>query len=331
MARSRVLSGIQPTGSAHLGNLLGAFNSWVRDQEVNDSIFLIVDLHSLTVGIDPKQLKENTLAMAAMLFAVGIDPQKATVVVQSQVPQHCQLCWIMECTATFGELSRMTQFKDKSKGSEMVRAGLFTYPALMAADILLYQAETVPVGADQTQHLELARDLAIRFNRTYGDTFAIPKGEQPKVAARVMDLADPLTKMSKSSSKPSGIIYLSDSDDAIRRKVMRAKTDTYSAVEYKPQDLERAGVTNLLEILSALTGREPSDLGGQFASYGELKEAVAEQLVKAIAPIRERYEELRHDRPHLEEMLEVGRERAEKIAAKTIEAVYQRVGLLGWR
>ncbi len=328
MAKQRVLSGIQPTGRAHIGNYLGAFVNWVRDQSLNDSIFLVVDLHGLTVENDRDSMGAATLDMAATLFAVGIDPGQATVVIQSHVPGHVQLGWVMECTATYGELSRMTQFKDKSKGLSKVRVGLFTYPALMAADILLYHADLVPVGDDQTQHLELARDLAIRFNNAYGETFTVPKAQRVAHGSRVMDLANPLQKMSKSSSSPQGIIFLSDSDDEIARKIARAKTDTFNELAYLPEDPERAGVTNLLEMLGALTGKAPEECAGEFSGYGQLKKALTEALVELLTPIKIRFELFQTDPAELARLLAQGADRANEIASDTVRVVYDRLGLV---
>ncbi len=323
----RVLSGVQPTGVSHLGNLLGAFMNFVRNQEWAECIYLVADLHSLTVDQVPAQLREQRLDLVATLLAVGIDPSRSILVMQSEVPEHAELGWIMESTATYGELARMTQFKDKARQQAKVRASLFTYPALMAADILLYQATRVPVGEDQRQHLELARTLAERFNNAYGPTFVVPEGQLPTYAARVMDLQEPTQKMSKSSSSLAGIILLSDDDGTIRRKIMRARTDSYDEVAWSPNDPDRAGVTNLLEILAALEGEAPADLAKRFARYGELKEAVAQAVVDAVGPVRDRMRALRSDERALRAVLDDGRERAREIATATMATVRERLGL----
>lgn len=324
----RVLSGVQPTGQPTLGNYLGAFRQWRNQQQEYESVFLIVDQHALTVEHNPTALREGTLQMAALLFAIGIDPTRSTVVVQSHVPGHSQLAWLMECTATYGELSRMTQFKDKSKGSAMVRAGLFTYPALMAADILLYQTDLVPVGEDQIQHIELARTVATRFNNSYGNVFTLPRAVIPPVAARVMDLSHPEMKMSKSSVDGQGNIYLLDSDDQIRRKIAKAKTDLFNEVQYVEDNPERAGVRNLLEILSALTDREPKEVAADFQRYGDLKEATATAVIEHLSPIRERYQYYLADQVKLESWLLMGRDRATQIASATLQMAYDAVGFL---
>lgn len=325
MVRERLLSGVQPSGRATLGNFLGAFQQWRESQAEYASIFLVVDQHAITVEHDPSELRARVHEMTALLLAAGIDPERSIVVRQSQVPAHSQLAWVLECTVTFGELSRMTQFKDKSRRHQTITAGLFTYPALMAADILLYDAEVVPVGEDQVQHLELTRVIAQRFNNRYGETFKLPRAVVPKVAARVMDLAEPTAKMSKSSDSPSNV-YLFDSDEDIRRKVMRAKTDSFGEVVYRPDDPDRAGVTNLLEILAGLTGEVPEALAMRFENYGALKEAVADAITTALAPVRERARELLARPRVLDEVLAAGRDRAVGIARAKLEEVYARVG-----
>ncbi|WP_041661694.1 tryptophan--tRNA ligase [Acidimicrobium ferrooxidans] len=324
---NRVLSGVQPTGVGHLGTLLGAFMNFLADQERAECIFLVADLHSLTVDQDPAALRRQRYELVATFLAVGIDPLKSTIVMQSEVPEHAELAWVMESTATYGELARMTQFKDKSARQTKVRASLFTYPALMAADILLYQADVVPVGEDQLQHLELTRTLAERFNGAYGPTFTVPKGQLPTHAARVMDLAEPTSKMSKSSSSQAGIVFLTDDDATIRRKFLRARTDSFAEVVWKPDDPSRAGVTNLVEILAALEGTDASSVAARFDRYGPLKEAVAEAAVAAIAPVRERFMALRDDEATLRGVLDQGRERARDIARTTMAVVRDRLGL----
>lgn len=324
----RVLSGIQPTGRTHLGNYLGALRQWERDQHEADSYYAIVDLHAITVEHSPLALREAVLELGAILFACGIDPQVATVFLQSQIPAHAQLGWVMECTATFGELSRMTQFKDKGRGSESIRAGLLTYPALMAADILLYQADRVPIGDDQKQHLELARDLVQRFNRLYGETLKVPEPSIPKVAARVMDLQSPLQKMSKSTSRDSGIVYLLDSPSEIKKKISRAVTDTDGRLVYEPENAEKAGLNNLLEIYAALDTTRPEELAASFSGYGALKSELSDNLIAHLEPVQSRYSELISDKGELLALLEIGRNRANVIANETLSAVYEAVGFL---
>ncbi|MEY4607353.1 MAG: tryptophanyl-tRNA synthetase, partial [Actinomycetota bacterium] len=289
---TRVLSCIQPTGEVHLGNYLGALRNWVSGQHQKDAFHGIVDLHALTVTDSPGVLGENTLQLAAMLFAVGLDPDIATVFVQSHVTEHSQLGWIMECTVSFGELSRMTQFKDKAarREADFVAAGLFTYPALQAADILLYDTDEVPVGDDQRQHIEITRDIAIRFNHRFGDTFVLPKAVTPAAGARVMDLQDPTSKMSKSSSSESGIVNLLDEPAAIVRKFKRAVTDSDSDVRFDREG--KPGVSNLLEILAACTGSSPADVAARYSQYGPLKSDTGEAVVEMLRPVQARYREL---------------------------------------
>ena len=284
---ARVFSGIQPTGSVHLGNLLGALRNWVDDQHTADCLFCVVDLHALTVPQDPRQLRAKTLELATILLAVGIDPDLSTLFVQSHVPEHTELSWMLECTAAFGELRRMTQFKDKSASSEFVSAGLFTYPALMAADILLYDTDRVPVGDDQRQHLELARDLAVRFNSRYGETFVVPEAAIPRVGARVMDLQRPENKMSKSEESPQGTVVVLEDLKAVEKKIKRAVTDTETEVRYDP--VAKPGVSNLLSILAAATGRTPDECAGGYSQYGPLKADTAAAVVELLAPVQQRY------------------------------------------
>ncbi|MEX2625689.1 MAG: tryptophan--tRNA ligase, partial [Ilumatobacteraceae bacterium] len=276
---TRVLSCIQPTGQVHLGNLLGALRGWVAGQHANDVYHGIVDLHALTVTDTPGVVGDDTLELAAALFAVGLDPDVATVFVQSHLAEHSQLAWVMECTVSYGELARMIQFKDKSSSREgsFVSAGLFTYPALQAADILLYDADEVPVGDDQRQHVEITRDIAIRFNHRFGDTFVVPEAVTPAAGARVMDLQDPTSKMSKSSSSESGCVYLTDPPEVVTKKFKRAVTDSETDVRYDPD--AKPGVSNLLDILGAATGRAPADLAGDFTQYGTLKAAAGDAVV----------------------------------------------------
>jgi tryptophanyl-tRNA synthetase len=325
---TRVLSCIQPTGDVHLGNYLGALRNWVSGQHKADVFHGIVDLHALTVTEEPRVIGGNTLQLAAVLFAVGLDPDVATVFVQSHVPEHSQLGWIMECTVSFGELSRMTQFKDKAakREAEFVSAGLFTYPALQAADILLYDANEVPVGDDQRQHIEITRDIAIRFNHRFGDTFVIPKSVTPPSGARVMDLLNPTSKMSKSGDDDSGVIYLLDDPAKIEKKFKRAVTDSETEVIF---DRERKpGVSNLLEILAAATGTTPQKAAETYTRYGDLKSASAQAVIEMLAPIQAKYFELLNDQGELMRLLHKGNARAKQVASKTLSRAQQAIGFL---
>ena len=324
---TRVLSCIQPTGEVHLGNYLGALRNWVSGQHTNDVFHGIVDLHALTVTDTPGVLGKQTLQLAAILFAVGLDPQVATVFVQSHIPEHSQLGWIMECTVSFGELSRMTQFKDKSakREADFVSAGLFTYPALQAADILLYDAAEVPVGDDQRQHIEITRDIALRFNHRFGDTFVVPKAVTPPTGARVMDLQEPTNKMSKSGDGEAGIIYLLDDPAAIVKKFKRAVTDSDNEVAF---DRERKpGVSNLLEILAAATNESPASLATTYTQYGKLKLDTGEAVAEMLRPIQTRYHELMADPAELSNLLALGKDRASKIAQATLARAHSAIGL----
>ena len=325
---ARVLSCIQPTGDVHLGNYLGALRNWVSGQHENDVFHGIVDLHALTVTETPGVLGDQTLSLAAMLFAVGLDPDVATVFVQSHLPQHSQLAWIMECTVSYGELSRMTQFKDKAakREADFVSAGLFTYPALQAADILLYDANEVPVGDDQRQHIEITRDIAIRFNHRFGETFVLPKAVTPKAGARVMDLQNPEAKMSKSSSGDSGIVYLLDDPGTIERKFKRAVTDSQSEVVY--DRVRKPGVANLLEILATASGATPEAVAKTYSQYGPLKADTGAAVAAMLAPIRERYHQLMNDRGELARLIRRGDERAEQVAAATLARAQAAIGML---
>ena len=324
----RVLSCIQPTGSVHLGNYLGALVNWVSGQHDGDVFHGIVDLHALTVTDTPGVLGNQTLELAAMLFAVGLDPEVATVFVQSHIHEHTELAWIMECTVSFGELSRMTQFKDKSakRESDFVSAGLFTYPALQAADILLYDAEEVPVGDDQRQHIEITRDIAVRFNHRFGDTFVLPKAVHPKAGARVMDLQDPTSKMSKSAAVDNGIIYLLDDNSVISKKFKRAVTDSDGVVSYDRQ--AKPGIANLLDILSACTGTSVEILSEKYTQYGALKTDAGDAVITLIEPIRARYNELMSDPAELSRLLFIGNQRAREVAAVSLGRAHRAIGLL---
>jgi tryptophanyl-tRNA synthetase len=324
---ARVLSCIQPTGEVHLGNYLGALRNWVSGQHTNDVFHGIVDLHALTITDTPGVLGKQTLQLAAILFAVGLDPQIATVFVQSHIPEHSQLGWIMECTVSFGELSRMTQFKDKSakREADFVSAGLFTYPALQAADILLYDAAEVPVGDDQRQHIEITRDIALRFNHRFGDTFVVPKAVTPPTGARVMDLQEPTNKMSKSGDGEAGIIYLLDDPASIVKKFKRAVTDSDNEVEF---DRERKpGVSNLLEILAAVTTESPASLATTYTQYGKLKQDTGEAVAEMLRPIQSRYHELMADPAELSNLLALGKDRASKVAQATLARAHSAIGL----
>ena len=317
---------MQPSGELHLGGYLGAFRSWVAGQESSDAYYCIVDLHALTLEHDAASLAERTFEMAIDLLAIGLDPELCTLFVQSHVPEHSQLTWLLECTATMGELRRMTQFKDKGGEQESVRVGLFTYPVLQAADILLYDAEEVPVGEDQRQHLELARDVAQRFNGRYGETFVVPRATVPAVAARVMDLQEPARKMSKSVSSPLGTVLVLDPPAEIERKVKKAVTDTQTEVRFDP--VAKPGVSNLLELLAAASGGDPDALAGQYSSYGALKADVAAAVVEMLRPVRERRSELEKDRGHVAKVLSNGAEKAGEIASATYARAAGAIGLL---
>ena len=325
---TRVLSCIQPTGAVHLGNHLGALVNWVSGQHEKDVFHGIVDLHALTVADSPDIIGRRTVDLAAVLFAVGLDPEVATVFVQSHIHEHSELSWIMECTVSYGELSRMTQFKDKSnKGeSEFVSAGLFTYPALMAADILLYDAEEVPVGEDQRQHVEITRDIAVRFNGRFGETFVMPRAVHPRAGARVMDLQDPTSKMSKSASTDAGIIHLLDDPASIEKKFRRAVTDSENEVRY--DRTAKPGVSNLLDILSACTGESVEDLAHRYSQYGPLKKDAGDAVVALLSPVQARYRELTSDPGELARLLRTGNERAREIASRTLGRVREAIGFM---
>lgn len=311
-----------------MGNYLGALRNWVVGQHECDAFHGIVDLHALTVTDRPGVLGTSTLELAATLFAVGLDPEVATVFVQSHVPEHAQLGWVMECTVSYGELSRMTQFKDKSakREADFVSAGLFTYPALQAADILLYDADEVPVGEDQRQHIEITRDIAMRFNGRFGDTFVVPKIVTPRAGAKVTDLQEPTAKMSKSSNTDAGIVYLLDEPAAILKKFKRAVTDSDGEVRF--DRAEKPGVSNLIEILAACTSRTPQQVAGEYTQYGPLKADTGEAVVEILAPIQHRYHELMGDKAELSRLLRTGAEKARAVASATLERTYNNIGLL---
>lgn len=326
--RPRVFSGIQPTGRKTLGNYSGGFRQYVQTQEQGDAFFCIVDLHSITVDYDPTELHESTLDLAALLFASGLDAERSTVFCQSHVTAHAEAAWLLSAVTSYGQLGRMTQFKDKSAGREFVSAGLFTYPVLMAGDILLYQTDLVPIGDDQRQHLELARDVAERFNHRFGETFRIPEGVFPEIGGRIMDLQEPTKKMSTTLSSEQGAVYITDPPDAIRRKFKAAVTDSEREIRYDPDG--KPGISNLLEIMSVATGEPIAELERRFAGagYGEFKEAVGEAVVELLAPIRERFEALRSDERELKRLLALGAEKARRVAEPTLEAMYERMGFV---
>ncbi|MBB4983506.1 MULTISPECIES: tryptophan--tRNA ligase [Streptomyces] len=327
----RVLSGIQPTaGSFHLGNYLGAVRQWVALQETHDAFYMVVDLHAITVPQDPAELRANTRLAAAQLLAAGLDPERCTLFVQSHVPEHAQLAWVMNCLTGFGEASRMTQFKDKSakQGVGNASVGLFTYPILQVADILLYQAHEVPVGEDQRQHIELTRDLAERFNGRFGETFTIPKPYILKETGKIFDLQDPTIKMSKSASSPKGLINLLDDPKVTAKKVKSAVTDTDTVIRFDPEN--KAGVSNLLSIMSTLTGTSVEDLEKSYEGkmYGALKTDLAEVMVDFVTPFRDRTQEYLDDPETLDSVLAKGAEKARAVAAETLAQTYERIGFL---
>jgi len=331
MSTKRVLSGIQPTSdSFHLGNYLGALKQWVELQDGNDAFYCIVDLHALTGDLDPALLRKRILASAAQLIALGISPEKSTLFVQSHVAEHNQLGWIMECIAGFGEANRMTQFKDKSAkgGADSARVGLFTYPMLQAADILLYQAHYVPVGEDQRQHIELTRDLATRFNTRFGDTFRIPEGYILKSGAKIYDLQEPTNKMSKSAGSAAGVLEIMDTPEANTKKIKSATTDAGREVTF--DEKEKPGISNLLTIHAALSGKSVADLENEFAGkgYGDFKAAVAEVVVEYLRPIRSRALELLDDEAHLVKVLHAGADKARTVASATVAETYKNLGLV---
>ena len=330
-AKKRVLSGIQPTSdSFHLGNYVGAVKNWITMQEENDAFYCVVDLHSLTVEQDPTLLRKRTLTSVAQLLALGLDPEKCTLFVQSQVPAHNQLAWIMECVTGFGEASRMTQFKDKSQknGNDRTVVGLFTYPMLMAADILLYQTNFVPVGEDQRQHVDLTRDLATRFNSKYGKSFVVPEPYIMKATAKIYDLQDPTSKMSKSADSASGLIDLLDTPEVNTKKIKSAVTDTGREILF--DETNKAGISNLLTIHSALSGKSISELENEFAGkgYGDFKGAVAEVVVETLRPVRDKTNELLSDGNYLASVLKQGAEKASEVADATVKHVYEVLGLI---
>ncbi|MGC9219773.1 MAG: tryptophan--tRNA ligase [Solirubrobacteraceae bacterium] len=323
----RIFSGIQPTGRKHLGNYIGAIRQYVAGQDRGESIYCIVDLHATTVAYNPVALRSGLYDLAALLLAAGLDPQRCVFFRQSDVPEHAELQWLLMSVTAYGELSRMTQFKDKSAQQEFISAGIFSYPVLMAADILLYDTDQVPVGDDQRQHVELARDVAARFNARFGETFVIPRGVFPEVGARIMDLQAPERKMSTTGGTPQGTVYVLDEPAVVLKKFRSAVTD--SGREIRRGGPEKAGVTNLLEILAAIGGTSLDDLEAHFdgVGYGDLKKAVADAVVETLAPVRERYGQLRADEDTLEEILRLGSVKAQQLAAAKMLAVREAMGV----
>jgi tryptophanyl-tRNA synthetase len=321
----RIFSGIQPTGAKHLGNYIGAIRQYVAYQEHGDAFICVVDLHSITVGHDPRELRDSTVSVAALLFAAGLDPERSTVFVQSHVPAHPEAAWLLGSVTSFGELRRMTQFKEKAEQQEFVSAGLFTYPVLQAADILLYQTDVVPIGEDQRQHVELTRDVAERFNTRFGETFRLPEAVFPEVGARIMDLQVPENKMSTTGGTPQGTVLVLDEPDAIRKKLRSAVTDSGREIVRSP---EKAGITNLVEIMSVATGEPPEAIEARYdgAGYGTFKQDAAEAVVSFLEPVRRRYEELRADEGELRRLIALGAEKAREASAPTLAAIYERMG-----
>jgi tryptophanyl-tRNA synthetase len=325
---ARIFSGIQPTGAKHFGNYSGGFRQYAATQERGEAFFCVVDLHSITVPYDPTELQETTLDLAAMLFATGLNPDRSTVFVQSHVSAHAEAAWLLGAVATFGELRRMTQFKEKGSQQESILAGLFTYPVLMAGDILLYQADLVPIGDDQRQHLELARDLAERFNTRFGETFKLPEGIYPETGSRIMDLQEPEKKMSTTGGTAQGTIGLLDPPEVVRKKLKVAVTDSGTDVRYAPE--EKAGISNLLEIMSVATGEPVAQLESRYdgSGYGAFKEDVGEAVVALLVPVQERYEALRADEGELRALLGRGAAKASEEAAPTLARMYEGMGFV---
>ena len=323
----RIFSGIQPTGAKHFGNYSGGFRQYAETQERGEGFFCIVDLHSITTEYDPADLHDTSLDLAALLFATGLDPRRSTVFAQSHVPAHAEAAWLLSAVTSYGQLGRMTQFKDKGEGREFVSAGLFTYPILMAGDILLYQTDIVPIGEDQRQHLELARDIAERFNTRFGKTFQVPDGVYPEVGARIMDLQEPTKKMSTTGGTAQGTLLLLDPPDVIRKKVKSAVTDSGSEVR---RGEDKPGVTALIDIMSVATGEEPEAIEARYDSggYGQFKADVAEAVIALVEPIQARYRELREDPGELARLLAVGAEKARAASAPTLAEMYERMGFV---
>jgi tryptophanyl-tRNA synthetase len=324
----RIFSGIQPTGAKHLGNYIGAIRNYVATQERGEAFFCIVDLHSITTDYEPEELREATLSLAALLFAAGLDPDRSTVFVQSHVSAHPEAAWLLGSVTSYGELRRMTQFKEKGDQQEFVSAGLFTYPVLQAADILLYQTDVVPIGDDQRQHLELSRNVAERFNSRYGETFRLPEALIPEVGGRIMDLQEPTKKMSTTGGTPQGTVGVLDPPETIRKKFKTAVTDSGTDVRHAPE--EKPGISNLMEILAIVGGQELPEIEARYdgQGYGAFKDEVAEAVVAALDPIRLRYEELRGDAAELDRLLALGAGKAREASAPTLAQMYERMGFV---
>jgi len=323
----RIFSGIQPTGAKHFGNYSGGFRQYAATQERNDAFFCIVDLHSITVDFDPVDLRERSLDLAALLFATGLDPDRSTVFAQSHVKAHAEAAWLLSSVTSYGQLGRMTQFKEKGDRQEFVTAGLFTYPVLMAGDILLYQTDAVPIGDDQRQHLELARDVAERFNARFGETFKVPDGIYPEIGARIMDLQEPTKKMSTTGGTPQGTLLMLDPPDTIRKKVRSAVTDSGTEVRRAG---EKPGVSNLIDIMTVATGEPAEDVEARYDSggYGQFKADVAEAVIALLEPIQARYNEFRADDAELTRMLAAGADKARAASAPTLAQMYERMGFV---
>ena len=324
----RVFSGIQPTGDKHLGNYIGAIRQYVASQDTADPVFCIVDLHSITVDYDPEELRESTLSLAALLFASGLDPERCVLFAQSHNPDHPEAAWLLGSVTSFGELRRMTQFKEKAEQQEFVSVGLFTYPVLQVADIVLYDTDVVPVGEDQRQHIELARDVAERFNSRYGETLVVPRVEVPTVGAKIMDFQEPTKKMSTTGGTAQGTVLMLDPPDVVERKIKSAVTDSGREVRRGPG---KEGIGNLIEVLSVATGDTADAIEGRYdgAGYGQFKGDVAEAVIELLRPIRERYDELRADPAELERLLARGAEQARAITGPVLERMYDRMGFVG--
>lgn len=323
-----IFSGIQPSGDLTIGNYLGALKNWVALQDEYEPYYCVVDLHALTVRQNPAELRERTLKNIAIYVASGLDPEKNTIFIQSHVPAHSEAAWILNCFCYMGELSRMTQFKDKSqKAGESVNAGLFTYPVLMAADILLYNTDLVPVGSDQKQHIELARDLAIRFNNLYSPTFKVPEAYIGQSGARIMDLQEPTKKMSKSAENPNGYILIMDPPDVIRKKISRAVTDDIGVVRYSD---EQPGISNLINIMCTVTNKKPEDIEKEYEGkgYAQFKSDVAEALIEELRPVQEKVKELLQDKAYIEQIYKTGAEKASSVAYKTLRKMQRKLGLI---
>ena len=322
----RIFSGIQPTGDPHIGNYSGGFRQYTATQEQGDAFFCIVDLHAITIAHDPAALRKGTLDIGAMLFATGLDPERSTVFVQSHVTAHAEAAWLLSAVTSYGQLGRMTQFKEKAADEAFVSAALFTYPVLMAGDILLYGADIVPIGEDQRQHLELARDVAQRFNARYGEIFVVPEGVFPATGGRVMNLQEPSVKMSKSRGAESGTVFMLDPPETIRKKVKTAVTDSGTDVRYDPE--QKPGVSNLIELMTVVTGDSIADLEARYdgSGYGRFKQEVGDALVELLEPIQRRYQDLRSDPGELERLLALGAAKAREASAPTLERMYEQMG-----